>query len=807
MLFTRGAQVERAASRKLLIMAGVSAGVLMTATAASLPVSAQESGGQPEPLTLGPVRVEDEAERARRNALNRTPPVSNMPSATLQDTPQAVNVVDQQTMKAQATTTLGEALRNVPGITIAIGEGGSLAGDQFRIRGFDAKDDVYLDGLRDFAAYTRDSFNYQEIQVLKGPSGLMFGRGTTGGAINTVSKTPFLNTKGSVNIEGGNGEHFRGTADYNYQLSENAAFRVAAMYTNTGVVDRDMVFSRRWGIAPSFALGLNTDTLFTLSYMHQHTNSRPDYGIPVAVPTTSVYALPVSEYGVPRSNFLQFRDDKDENDADIVTAKISHTANDWLTISNDARVAIYSRYFQYTTVDRCDATAATNFCANLATTGNRAALGGIGGQGPYQQDSWGVQDTISANMAFNIGSLRTQLIAGMDASYQSAERTVYAYTLPTATQFAYLLGDRTAARTNIGISLFNPTNNPPPGYNVVLPTAANVAGTNTTAAAIVNSLGTATDLGFFVTNRLWFTEALSVIAGVRVDSYHAAYTQTTVGGVTSKFKSPSTIANPRASLVYEPSELTTAYFSYGKSSVPQGTSVVAVPTPITAANQALAPEKSETFELGVKHSFFDGDFGVSASLFQVNKDNAVLTDPVSGNITLQSGQRQRVRGFEVSATGQLTEELGIIAAYTYLDPIITHDLTCGGTPIVCRPNVLTIGKQINFVPKHGASLWADYKLDALAKGLSIGGGIVYQSKLFNAYTFNGTAPNLTSLLRVATIPETVQLDVVAAYHFDRYTLQLNVNNLTDRLNYAQSFGNRGTPAPGRTLIVSLEANF
>ena len=784
--------------RKSLALSGASLTVLTTLMLAG-PVAAQ-------PVVLGPVTVQDQSDK---NALNHAPPVANMPFSSLQDTPQAVTVVSAATMRAQATSTLGDALRNVPGITIAIGEGGQLSGDQFKIRGFDAKDDVYLDGLRDFAAYTRDSFNYEEVQVLKGPSGLMYGRGTTGGAINTVSKTAFLGNCGSLRIQGGNSSNLRGTADYNYQLSDNAAIRVNAMYTNTGTVDRDMVYSHRWGIAPTFSLGLNTDTLFTLSYMHQTSNNRPDYGLPVAVPSNSLYALPVSEYGIPRSNFLQFRTDADRNTADIVTAKISHTANDWLTFSNDARVAVYSRYFQYTTVDRCDTTVATNFCANVVTGPNfAAALSGIGGGGPYQQDSWGVQDTFNANMNFHLGEMRTQVIAGMDVSYQSADRTIYAYTLPTTAQFNYLLGDRTAARTNIGISLLNPTNSPPPGYNVILPTAANVAGTNATAATVANSLATATDLGFFATARVWFNEAWSVIGGVRVDDYTAKFTQTTVGGVTSKFRSPTTIANPRGSLVYEPTEQTTAYFSYGKSAVPQGTSVVGASTPISAANQSLAPEKSETFELGAKQQLFDGGLGLSASLFQVNKANAVQTDPASGNIILQSGQKQRVRGFEFSATGAVSEDLNVMAAYTYLDPIITDDLTCGTTaPIVCRPNVFTIGKQINFVPKHAASVWVDYKLTVIAKGLTIGGGIIYQSKLFNAYAFNGTAPNLTSLLRIATIPETVQLDVVAAYRFGRYALQFNVNNLTNRLNYSQSFGNRGTPAPGRTFLVALEASF
>src|SRR5215469_8468101 len=152
------------------------------------PAAAQDSA----PVQLGPVTVQDNSER---NALSHTPPVVAMPNSSIQDTPQAVSVVDAETMKEQATTTLGDALKNVPGITIAIGEGGTLAGDQFKIRGFDAKDDVYLDGLRDFGAYNRDAFDYDEVQVLKGPSGLMFGRGTVGGAINTISKTPFLGDK------------------------------------------------------------------------------------------------------------------------------------------------------------------------------------------------------------------------------------------------------------------------------------------------------------------------------------------------------------------------------------------------------------------------------------------------------------------------------------------------------------------------------------------------------------------------------------------------------------------------------------
>jgi catecholate siderophore receptor len=115
--------------------------------------------------------------------------------------------------------------------------------------------------------------------------------------------------------------------------------------------------------------------------------------------------------------------------------------------------------------------------------------------------------------------------------------------------------------------------------------------------------------------------------------------------------------------------------------------------------------------------------------------------------------------------------------------------------------------MITFVPRHAASLWADYKLTDLAKGLSVGGGIVYQSPLHNGYSTVGTAPNVTGLSRYVVIPETIELDAVAAYEFGRYRLAVNVNNITDRLNYAQSFGNRATPAPGRTVVASLEMHF
>jgi catecholate siderophore receptor len=802
------------ANRKSLALSGASIGVLAALMLAA-PASAQ-------PVQLGPVSVNDNADK---NGLTHAPPVNTMPNTSVQDTPQAVNVIDLATMKQQAVTTLGDALRNVPGITIAIGEGGTLAGDQFKIRGFDAKDDIYLDGLRDFGAYARDSFNYEEVQVLKGPSGLMFGRGTTGGAINTISKTPFLKDHYSAALEGGNGGHIRGTADLNYAFSDTAAARLNLMYTDTGVVDRDFAHSTRWGIAPMITLGLGTDTQWSLAYMHQHTDAHPDYGLTVAQRPGQLIAEPVSEYGVPRNTNAQFNTDIDRNDADIVTMKWAHQAAPWLTLSNDTRAASYARYFVYTTVDTCEFTmppntgTSTNYCSAVifgqatptsavGTADPRTALGQIGGNGPYQQNSWGAQDVFTAKADFKIGDFRNVTIAGADVSYQNADRTIYAYRLPTLAQYFYQLGDHTVNRRNIGVNLYIPNHTPPPGYSVIYPTAANIAGSSDTSTSVVTSSGHSTDLAFFATDRFYFTPEISVIGGVRVDRYTPTFTSVVVGTVatgpqTTVARSPQTLVNPRAALVYEPTEDQTYYFSYGKSSVPQGTSIVGSPTPITAANQSLDPELSETLEVGAKKSFFNGALGLSGSVFKVLKSNALITDPVSGTTTAQSGERDRVQGLELSVTGQITDKWNVLGAYTFLDSKVTSDNFCNTTTLVCLPNPYTIGTQVIFVPKDAASLWSSYKLDDFVPGLSVGGGLVYQSKLFVRNTTAGTAPVATGLSRVAVIPRTLELDAVGTYDIDKFHLQFNVNNISDELNYAQSFGNRGTPSAGRTYIVSL----
>jgi catecholate siderophore receptor len=773
----------------------------------------------------------------RARPLDHDTGLSVMP-ATVQDTPQAISVIGSAQLKAQGVTSLEQALRNVPGITIAIGEGGTLSGDQFKIRGFDAKDDVYVDGLRDFGAYARDSFNYEEVQVLKGPSGAMFGRGTTGGAINTISKRPRLEDFTSVDGYVGNGDYYRALADMNHRLGETTAVRVTGMFNDTGVVDRDFINSKRWGAAITLATGIGTDTAASVSYLHQHYNGRPDYGIVIVQRPGDIVAKPASEYGVgvERSSFLGFLADVDKGDVDILTVRLSHKVNDQVSLNSDTRYGSYSRYFQYSTLDQCTAACtAALFDGDPATEAN----GGIGGSSPYDSDAWGLQNVTTARIDYDLGSLRNQLIVGVDLSRQENDKSFLAYTLPPGI----------STRPAMPHPIVNPNPNFPAGYtlfrpvprgNITCPASGacttNVLGspvlTNVSGTGTIESHGQSTDTGIFITDRLWLTDQFSVIGSFRYDRYIAdldsqlySGAQSPVGGLKAK----SNLNSPRVSVVFEPAADQTFYASWGKSQTPQGTSIVGAGTALAITTKDLEPENSEIWEAGAKVGVPNTMLAFTASVFDITKENALQVDPATGFLQAQSGERQEVKGVELGLTGKITDAWTISAGYTYLDAKIKESFsncavaaaTATGTPtgIVCPVgqtaaspviNRVAVGSQVTFVPKNSATFFTTYNLSDFVDGLSVGGDVTYQSKTPVGYTARSvsfTDRASQTALRRSEVPDNLTIDAYVSYETGPYRFAMNLYNLADRLNYTQVFGNRAVPAAGRTVIFSVGATF
>ena len=368
----------------------------------------------------------------------------------------------------------------------------------------------------------------------------MFGRGTTGGAINTLSKSPRLDNFAILDGYVGNGDYRRALADLNRVLGNATAVRVSLMAADTAVVGRDFITSKRWGAAVTLATGIGTRTRASVSYLRQHSRGRPDYGIIIVQRPGEIVARPASDYGVgvERSTFTGYLDDVDRSDADILTVALSHKVNDKVSFNADTRYGAYRRYFQYSTLDQCAAA-----CTSALFDGDPAteAFGGNGGQGPYDSDAWGLQTIATARIDYDLGRLRNQLIVGTDLSRQENDKVIFAYALPA-----------------IPRPLVDPTPNVPAGYQVfravpgqtiACPATGNCTTTvngatvftNTVGAATETSRGQSVDAGLFLTDRLWLSPRLSLIGSYRVDRYTAQLDSLFFNNTTSDIKVRSTL--------------------------------------------------------------------------------------------------------------------------------------------------------------------------------------------------------------------------------------------------------------------------
>ena len=307
------------------ILLGTSLG-LLTQGALSQPASRPAAGPVEEILVTEEAR---QSYRVEDNSLSKL-------TESIRDTPQSIATLSRELLEDRGDTSLNDALRNVPGITLGAGEF-SWQGNNPTIRGFNARDDLYLDGLRDFGSYPRDPFNLETVEVLLGPSSILFGRGSTGGAINQVTKQPHLSHSTDLAVNVGTADTVRATVDMSRPvplLGEGAAWRLNLLAHDGGVADRDGAESQRFGFAPSLTLGLGSTTEVTLSYMKQTADDRPDYGLPW---------LNGRPAAVPRDRYYGFDSDYLKTDADIVSTQVLHSVSDTIRLNAQVRYAQYER--------------------------------------------------------------------------------------------------------------------------------------------------------------------------------------------------------------------------------------------------------------------------------------------------------------------------------------------------------------------------------------------------------------------------------------------------------------------------------
>ncbi|HEY4340134.1 MAG TPA: TonB-dependent siderophore receptor [Steroidobacteraceae bacterium] len=572
--------------------------------------------------------------------------------------PQSVTVINSELITAQGATRLEDALRNVPGITLNAGEG-AARGDTVNIRGFSAFNDFFIDGIRDAAVYSRDIFDADSVEVLEGPSAVLFGRGSTGGAINQVTKAPLLTPLENLNAMVGTNDLFRTTGDFNFPFGTAAALRMNVMGESSTMPGSDFAKNRRWGIAPALAFGIGTQDALTFTYLHQHENNVPDNGIPF------IAGLPAP---VARDSDFGLVSDTNTTTADIASAHYKHDFSTNLSISDTLRYAHYEFNYQ---------SAMPNFGTTppSATTPLANILVGRDRPGSSATQS-NLTEQIDLIAHFMTGPITHALMTGLEVTRQTLDLDRYSNPFNS---------------NNIWIpetSLLNP--NPIENLPANLPVTSQQ---DTTARSD----------SFYLTDTIGFNQYFDLLASARFDRFSADYHQLTVtNGAVLKLNHVDNVGSPRAAFEYKPSAQQTYYVSYGTSFDPSAEALT-----LTAKTANLGPVKAMSYETGAKESLLGGGLLVTAAVFRTEVDNAQTNDPDNPTLTILNGN-QRVDGLQLQANGHLTRNWELFAGYSLLNG---KTLSSGTAAYV--------GKALPNVARNTLNLWTEYYLP---HGIEIGGG-------------------------------------------------------------------------------------
>ena len=527
------------------------------------------------------------------------------------DTPQTITAVSQEVMQQQGTTTLRDALRNVAGISLAAGEGGAQ-GDNLTIRGFTARNDLFIDGMRDFGSYYRDPFNMQEVEVLQGPSSVTFGRGSTGGAVNQASKTPALGRLLSGDVDFATDLMRRGVLDFDQplpKLGKGAAFRLNVMGQEGNVAGRDVAETRRFGIAPSLAFGLGSPTRWTFSYFHQNADDNPDYGVPWLF--NGPAPVPRNDYyGFRNGNYLRTYDD-------IGTARIEHDVNSHVTVRDQVRYANYVRDALITEAQIPTGVTLSTPLSSIMV--NRHQIG-------VNSAETFLDEQLDMTAHFETGFIRHDLVAGVEAGRETSDPT-----RPTW--------------TNV------------PTTGLLNPNPEQVFSGNAQVTSIVNTA--AVTAAAYVLDTMKFGRHWDLTGGIRWDRMDTDYRQSVAP--VAAFKRVDEMPSWRAALIYKPVSIGSIYFDAGTSFNPSAETLA-----LSASTASLPPEKNRTYEFGTKWDFPDSWLSLRAAAFQTVKLNAREPDPSNPLLNVLAGT-QRVRGVQTEVRARLTSRWDMLASYAYLD--------------------------------------------------------------------------------------------------------------------------------------------
>jgi catecholate siderophore receptor len=609
---------------------------------ALLPTSLHAQSTAAKEPTLPEVKVREEAERADgpvegyRATRSSTFTKTDMP---LKEVPASVSVVPAQLIKDASLLSLGELFHYVPGAVMHQGEGNR---DQIVIRGTSTTADFYVNGVRDDAQVYRDLYNAERVEVLKGPGGMIFGRGGAGGVVNRVTKRPVFERIGEAGITAGSYGQLRGTADLGARIGDSAAWRVNAMAEKSDSF-RDGVELERWAVNPVATFVPGGRAMVTLDYEHQDDRRTADRGIP-------------SRNGRPyETSPGQFFGNATQSEAhayfDTLAGVFDYEFGGGWQLRNTLRYTRYDKYYQNVFPG-----SAVNAAGNLTISAynNRNERDNVFNQTDFTR-------------TFSAGGMQHTVLAGIELGHQVSDNLRNTGFFGNATSVTVAATDPFAVATAF---------------------RQNGTDANNTVKADVAAA--------YVQDLIEFAPGWKLLAGLRFDHFRTRFDDKRSLTPAVDLSRTDDEVSPRAGLIWTPTPGTAYYASYSYAFLPSGEQLS-----LAATTQDLAPEKAINYEIGARWDLRPR-LTLSAALYRTLRQDVRVADPVNLGQFLHSGE-QRAQGFELGLQGEVLPGWSVYGGYSRMDAEVTEPVSTGtnATP----GSIVPAGNKLQLSPENTFSLW------------------------------------------------------------------------------------------------------
>lgn len=712
----------------------------------------------------------------------------------LSETPATIQVLTQTQIQESGETDLRDILDGTPGVTVGTGENGNAFGDRYIIRGQEARSDVFVDGLRDPGMTTRESFAVEQIEITKGPSASFGGRGTTGGAVNSITKAASTDYNfNRVDAGIGTDNYYRVTLDSNLPVTDRIAVRANLLYAKEDVPNRQPSDRERWGGALSASIGLSDSVRVVLDYYHLTANDLPDLGGYVPAPTgTSPSDV---KFYTPWDDVPAYAQVEDflESEVDTFTARLFIEPSDSFKIINSTR---------YGTTDNGYVVTGLRGGAVNATTGVVAPLTLSTHNGWQDVEYFVNQTNIFAN--FNTAGMAHKVIIGAEYSNLNVVNGVYSITNTGA------FNCRTAAGTG-------PNNAYCLTGNDLTPVSGDI---NTLLGRQITKGNWDSDwrvetMSLSLMDTVDVAPWLTLHGGLRMDAFQFSNTlqnATTLVQTPNRYK--DTLWAGHAGVVVKPTDEGMVYFSYGTSKEINGgesdlggsCGYGGICTGLGTDVGDGKPETATNLELGTKWDLFDDRFMIQAAVFQLTKDDvfeSAGTGYESGG-SLNTG-KHRIRGFEVGLVGNITPQLSGQVSFSMMDSEILR--TSAGVPTTAPTGSTYVGKRLsNFANTHFNAQLRYQATDAFA----FGGTATFKGKQFTGQPDTAAAYNFTLGTYTYEVPAYWTFDAFASYQINEtFGARVNVNNVLDEDYYVAGYrsGHFLYKGDERRATLTLTAKF